>query len=59
MLYAIVVIYSSSDIYKYMYIIIYIIYREYLLRESECDMAKYFMSRLIYFQEPEASENKA
>ncbi len=31
----------------------------YLLHVSECDMAKYFMSRLIYFQEPKASENKA
>ncbi len=31
----------------------------YLLHESECDMAKYFTSRLIYFHEPEASENKA
>ncbi len=29
-----------------------------LLHESEYDMAKYFMSRLIYFQEPEASEKK-
>ncbi len=29
------------------------------LHDSECDMVKYFMSRLIYFQEPEASENKA
>ncbi len=26
----------------------------YLLHESECDMAKYFMSSLIYFREPEA-----
>ncbi len=24
--------------------------------ESECDMAKYFMSSLIYFHEPEESE---
>ncbi len=24
-----------------------------------CDMVKYFMSRLIYFHEPEVSENKA
>ncbi len=31
----------------------------YLLHESECDMVKYFMNRLIYFHEPEASENKA
>ena len=30
-----------------------------VLHESECDMAKYFTSRLIYFHEPEASENKA
>ncbi len=35
------------------------VYKYYLLHESECDMAKYFTSRLIYFQEPEASENKA
>ncbi len=26
---------------------------------SQSDMAKYFKSRLIYFHEPEASENKA
>ncbi len=32
----------------------------YILHESEGDMAKkYFMSRLIYFHEPEANENKA
>ncbi len=31
----------------------------YLLHESECDMVKYFTSRLIYFHEPKASENKA
>ena len=31
----------------------------YILHESECDMAKYFMRRLIYFHESEASENKA
>ncbi len=35
------------------------IYISYLLHESECDMAKYLMSKLIYFHEPEASENKA
>ncbi len=35
-------IYATLNIYNY------------LLHESECDMAKYFMSRLIYFHEPEA-----
>ncbi len=33
--------------------------KQYLLHESECDMVKYFTSRLIYFHEPKASENKA
>ncbi len=32
---------------------------EYLLHESECDIAKYFMRMLLYFQEPEGNENKA
>ncbi len=32
---------------------------EYLLPEPEFDMVKYFMSRLKYFHEPEASENRA
>ncbi len=27
--------------------------------KSDCDMMKYFTSKLIYFHEPEASENKA
>ncbi len=34
-------------------------YINYLLHESECDMVKYFKSRLIYFHEPKESENKA
>ena len=42
---------------SYIYICIYYIY--YLLHESECDMVKYFMNKLMYFQEPEASENIA
>ncbi len=36
-----------------------IIHLLYIYYESECDMVKYFMSRLIYFHEPEVSENKA
>ena len=39
---------GQVGIYIYIYIIIYY---KYLLHESECDMVKYFMSRLIYFQE--------
>ncbi len=29
------------------------------LHESECDMVNYFTSRLMYFHEPEVTENKA
>ncbi len=43
---------SILCVYTCMYVCIYKTYN------SECDMAKYFISRLIYFQEPEASEIK-
>ncbi len=46
----ITIIVLINDMYKWIYIIYYM---------SQSDMAKYFMSRLIYFQEPEASENTA
>ncbi len=36
---------------------IYICVGVVLVHESECDMEKLFTSRLIYFNEPEASEN--
>ena len=28
-------------------------------KRINCDMARYFMSRLIYFHKPEVSDNKA
>ncbi len=34
------------------------IYSTYLLHESKCDMAKYFIIRLIYFHEPEGVKIK-
>ncbi len=30
-----------------------------IYHESECDMAKYFTTRLIFFHEPEVSKNTA
>ena len=36
-----------------------IIYRYYLLHESEWNMARYFKSRRPYFHEPQASDNIA
>ena len=44
---------AGAIITTLIYIYIYI-YNIYILHESECDMVKYFMSRLIYFHEPEA-----
>ncbi len=35
-----------------------LIYSTYYM-SLECDMVKYFKSRLIYFHEPKSSENKA
>ncbi len=43
-------VFLKSIIANHIYII--------LLHESDCDMAKYFTSRLIYFYEPEVSEIK-
>ncbi len=51
------IIYLHFITLYYIYIYIYI-YIKYLLHESDCDMVTYVMSRLIYFQEPKASEIK-